>query len=119
MWADPTIVNGVVYIGSLDGNLYALDLKSGAKKWQYNTGGAVRSAAAFADGQVFVGSESFKTFALSAQNGSVNWEEPGTDKVLAVSVFNGSLVVQYHNHKVVALDAKNHSKKWEFETDKN
>src|SRR2546428_9232173 len=32
------VVNGTVYIGSMDGNLYALDLASGKSKWTYKAG---------------------------------------------------------------------------------
>src|SRR5687767_10204952 len=32
------IVDGVVYIGSFDKHLYALDLKSGQEKWKYKAG---------------------------------------------------------------------------------
>jgi len=36
-------VGGIVYAGSMDGTLYALDLKSGDLKWKYKTKGtAVR-----------------------------------------------------------------------------
>jgi outer membrane protein assembly factor BamB len=36
--SSPAVVNGVVYIGSGDGNVYALDAKSGVKLWNYTTG---------------------------------------------------------------------------------
>src|SRR5437016_5212902 len=32
------VAGGVVYVGSMDENLYALDLATGKKKWQYNAG---------------------------------------------------------------------------------
>src|SRR5712692_9449664 len=34
----PAIANGVVYIGSFDKNLYALDLATGKEKWRYPAG---------------------------------------------------------------------------------
>ena len=33
--ATPTVVAGVVYVGSWDGNFYAIDLHSGALRWQF------------------------------------------------------------------------------------
>ena len=33
--ASPTVVEGVVYVGSWDGYFYALDAKSGALKWKF------------------------------------------------------------------------------------
>jgi outer membrane protein assembly factor BamB len=39
-------VGGAVYIGSGDGNVYALNAYSGAKLWSFSTGGAVESSPA-------------------------------------------------------------------------
>jgi outer membrane protein assembly factor BamB len=44
----------VVYVGSDDGNVYALDAASGTKKWAYPIGG-MDSSPAVADGVVYVG----------------------------------------------------------------
>src|SRR4051812_7416051 len=50
------IVNGVVYIGSFDSHLYALDLKSGQEKWKYKAG-PFKSAPGYRDGRLYVGDE--------------------------------------------------------------
>ncbi len=34
----PTVAEGVLYPGSHDGNLYAVDIKTGEEKWQFQTG---------------------------------------------------------------------------------
>jgi hypothetical protein len=33
----PAIANGVVYIGSTDGNVYAVDQETGKQKWKFKT----------------------------------------------------------------------------------
>ncbi|HEX7932716.1 MAG TPA: PQQ-binding-like beta-propeller repeat protein [Paraburkholderia sp.] len=51
--------NGVVYAGSLAGtgaNMYALDAATGKIKWSFESGGAIVSGAAIADGMVYWGS---------------------------------------------------------------
>ena len=48
----PAVVNGVVYIGSADNNLYALSASTGAKLWTFTTGNAVSSSPAVAKGVV-------------------------------------------------------------------
>jgi outer membrane protein assembly factor BamB len=53
--SSPAVVNGVVYIGSHDGNVYALDAASGNKIWNYPTSGMVLSSPAVANGVVYVG----------------------------------------------------------------
>jgi eukaryotic-like serine/threonine-protein kinase len=43
VFASPAVYQGVTYVGSADGNLYAIDNKSGALRWKFTTGGAVHS----------------------------------------------------------------------------
>jgi hypothetical protein len=35
--SSPAVVNGVVYVGSTDGNFYALDAASGTVRWKFAT----------------------------------------------------------------------------------
>jgi eukaryotic-like serine/threonine-protein kinase len=53
--SSPSVSNGTVYFGSGDGNVYALDAKSGALKWKVQTGDVVHSSAAIADGTMYIG----------------------------------------------------------------
>ena len=50
--SSPAVVNGAVYVGSNDGNLYAVRQSSGTPLWHYATHGAVTSSPAFAGGTV-------------------------------------------------------------------
>jgi outer membrane protein assembly factor BamB len=58
------VANGVVYVGSTDGNVYALNAKTGAKLWSGSTGNAVFSSPAVANGVVYVGSFDGKVYAF-------------------------------------------------------
>src|SRR5438876_3336154 len=51
-----SIVDGRVFIGSGDSNVYGLDLTSGKKIWAAKTGGPVDSSPPGLDGKVFFGS---------------------------------------------------------------
>ena len=50
------MANGVVYVGSDDHNVYALNASTGAKLWSFTTGDYVDSSPAVANGVVYVGS---------------------------------------------------------------
>jgi len=69
--------NEVVYVGSEDSYLYALDGATGALKWKYLTGGPVRSSPAVVtrNGQtiVLVGSNDGRLYAIQDM-GSTAWE---------------------------------------------
>ena len=66
MHSSPTVLDGVVYVGSEDGNVYAADAATGALRWIYQTGAGVHSAPVVSDGVVYVGSGDSYLYALDA-----------------------------------------------------
>ena len=65
--------DGTVYVGSGDGNFYAVS-PSGAVKWRVPAGDRVRSSPAVAaDGTVYVGSDDGNLYAISP-SGEVKWK---------------------------------------------
>jgi outer membrane protein assembly factor BamB len=57
------IVDGMVYVGSYDGNLYGLDLDDGEQVWAVGLGGSVGSPV-YADGVIYVSINAGELFAL-------------------------------------------------------
>lgn len=49
------IEGDVVFIGDLDGTVYALDLNSGAKKWEHKTDAGFIASPAVREGLVYIG----------------------------------------------------------------
>ena len=64
---------GVVYFGSYDHQLYAVNAKSGQAVWKYQTDGGIVSRPAIAEDSVFVGSEDNRLHVLSTRSGSLLW----------------------------------------------
>jgi outer membrane protein assembly factor BamB len=60
------VADGIVYVGGVDGSIYAVDAGTGQPKWQYQTGGAVPSSPVVADGVVYVGSMDGMVYAIRA-----------------------------------------------------
>jgi outer membrane protein assembly factor BamB len=58
------VANGVVYAGSLNGNVYAVNAKTGARLWSYATGRFVQSSPTVANGAVYVGSDDGNVYAF-------------------------------------------------------
>src|SRR5690242_10552808 len=54
--ASPALAGGTLYIGSTDGNFYALDAANGAQRWKFATHARIVSSAAVANGTVFFSS---------------------------------------------------------------
>ena len=74
VWSSPAVVNGVVYIGSDDDNVYALNATSGIQLWNYTTGDQVYSSPAVVSGVVYVGSDDDNVYALNATDGEQTLE---------------------------------------------
>ena len=68
--SSPAVANGVVYVGSDDDNVYALNASTGALLWSYTTGNDVYSSPAVANGVVYVGSDDGNVYALNANTGA-------------------------------------------------
>jgi outer membrane protein assembly factor BamB len=71
--ASPRLSGNTVYVGSWDGNIYALDRKTGDLKWKYQTGWAIDSTPDISKGLVFVGSLDNNLYALDEKSGSLEW----------------------------------------------
>jgi len=78
VWAAPLPDpdTNLVYVGSLDHNLYALDLATGALKWQKSLGAAIAASPVLSDGVLYVGTFGSQVLALSAADGSQIWAVP-------------------------------------------
>ncbi len=73
VYSSPAVANGVVYVGSVNGTVYALDAKTGAKVWNYATGDQIYSSPAVANGVVYIGSWDNNVYALNAKTGAKLW----------------------------------------------
>jgi outer membrane protein assembly factor BamB len=62
--SSPAVKNEVVYVSSYDGNVYALNARTGTLLWSYKTRSFVESSPAVANGVVYVGSDDFKVYAF-------------------------------------------------------
>ncbi|HEV3341994.1 MAG TPA: PQQ-binding-like beta-propeller repeat protein [Pirellulales bacterium] len=67
------IVGGMVYVGSFDGNLYALDLADGGEKWKFHTELGFKAAPAVRDGTIYIGDVDGKFYAIDARHGTEIW----------------------------------------------
>lgn len=70
---NPIEADGIVYVGSPDTRLYAIDATTGTKKWFFETDDIVRSQPAVADGKVIFGSYDGRVYALDKETGDQRW----------------------------------------------
>lgn len=72
--SSPVWDRGIVFFGSDDFNLYAVDGSTGLQKWKYSTGGPVPSTPVVSDGIVYVASYDGKLYAIDEETGKAIWK---------------------------------------------
>lgn len=71
IWSQPIIAEGVLYAGTMDGNLYAFDLESGEELWPqpFEAGGAIAELTLLDGGVLFVPTLGGQVWLVDAANG--------------------------------------------------
>jgi len=83
--SSPLLVNGILYFGSWDHHLYALDVRRRAHprlRWKIDLGAEVNSSPAYANGTVYVGTDGGNVYAVDARTGRVRWNSGAYSKFL-------------------------------------
>jgi outer membrane protein assembly factor BamB len=62
--SSPSLANNTLYVGSIDGDLYAINAQNGTKLWDLIPGGAITSSPAYSDGEIYIGSNDGKMYAI-------------------------------------------------------
>ncbi len=90
--SSPAVADGIVYIGSQDGRLYALDAHSGEKLWDFKTKPVIKSSPAVADGVVYFGASDWYVYALDAVTGEKLWDFETEGPVVSSPVVANGIV---------------------------
>lgn len=69
----PNCANGVLYVGSYDYNLYALQAATGEFIWKFPADGGIVSRPAVHEGSIYFGSEDKRLYSVNSRTGKVNW----------------------------------------------
>ena len=139
--ASPTVVGGVVYIGSDDGNFYAIDASSGAQKWKFPVKSRVPSTAAVSGGAVYFTAYNGNLYALDAASGQLKWKfqsegerrfagkhlhgvqpvneampDPFDCFLSSPAVWNGAVFFGSGDGNIYSVNAASGSLNWKFKT---
>ncbi|MCW4028442.1 MAG: PQQ-binding-like beta-propeller repeat protein [Candidatus Bathyarchaeota archaeon] len=113
----PTVVDGVVFVGSYDHKIYAFNASNGAVIWSYLTGGIVISQPAVVAGVVYVGSEDHNLYALRVQDGTKIWNyTTGYYVDCDPLVANGVVYFGSEDNHIYALNADTGAYIWSYQT---
>lgn len=134
----PLAYDGVLYVGTGENDVFAMDVETGEFKWVYQANldparvqvccGWVSRGIGMGDGQIYVGQLDSKLVALNQETGAVNWEIQAEDPMLGYSItaaplyYNGMVIIGFAGGeravrgRIKAYDAKTGELKWTFYT---
>ncbi len=121
--SSPVIVNGIIYVGSRDHNLYAIDAGSGALLWNFTDfdNNWVSSTPAVADGTVYIGGYRNKAYALDAMTGALVWNytvpsryTTRIDVSSSPAVANGIVYIGNFDGNLYAINAATGTLVWNY-----
>jgi outer membrane protein assembly factor BamB len=122
--SSPVIVDGVVFIGSSDKNIYAIDVNKGQKIWSYQTDDIVEATPCVIEGAVYVGSSGGFLYDIDAKNGTLNWKYVTDGQILGAANWTLSpdgrtiwILVGSYDNKLHCVDSTNGRVVWSYETD--
>lgn len=119
VFSSPTVVDGTVFVGSNDNNVYALDAESGDEQWAFETAGSIQSSPNVVDGTVVVGSDDTKIYALDAATGDEQWAfDPGGYGWADISptISDGTVFLGGPDSQLYAVDVETGDEQWSFDT---
>ncbi|WP_440904911.1 outer membrane protein assembly factor BamB [Catenovulum sp. SX2] len=109
-----------LYVGTENGQIIALDEKTGEEKWRAEVEGEVLAPAIAEDGKVIVNLGSGKTAAIDAQNGEVLWTSVSDVPSLTLrgvsspAYTQGGVFVGSAGGKIITYNAKNGQLAWDL-----
>ena len=127
--SSPTVVGQAVYVGSGDGQLYALDRNTGGRRWLFDAGNAIPSSPAVGGGAVYVGTRDGQFVAVDAATGKKRWRfttgplmpwpwghESGDVYTSSPTFVDGTVFFGAGDGRVYAVDASTGKERWRAST---
>ena len=139
--SSPLVVGDVVYVGSTDGSLYAVNKADGTQRWKFDSRGPISSSPAFHAGTVYILSMDGLVYAVDAETGKSRWTfatkgerrftapgihgaTPRTERMpdpfdvftSSPTIANGTVYIGSGDQNVYALDAATGALRWTFAT---
>ena len=128
--SSPAVTAELVYVGSSDGRLYALDRDSGEERWRFDAGSPVNSSPAVAGELVFFSSRDNSVYALDRRNGALKWRVATGETVpfewgaegwdfftSSPVVVDGAVLVGSGDGNIYSLDSATGRERWRFATE--
>jgi len=113
------VAHGMIFFGSKDKHIYALDAASGHKRWILETDQAAQRPLVIADGILYVIDKDTNLYAIGTQAGEKRWQFSTGKKIWLPNVADGVAYVVSDGKTLHALNAQTGLERWRFSTGKD
>jgi outer membrane protein assembly factor BamB len=119
-WSGPTVHDGIIYVGSRDGRVVAINSSTQSQQWDYTFTSTTIYTTPIVDGDlVYVGTYSGQVYALTIAGGTERWVYPRTGSIGAIVgslvIANETIYISSSDGRVYALDTTYGDLKWKSE----
>jgi outer membrane protein assembly factor BamB len=119
----PIIDSNIVYVGSNDGNIYAIDLYSGQQFWAYKTDDSVEAAPLYINGIICAGTTGGILYAIDAVTGTFQWKYETGGQILGAANWTYSpdnrniwIIVGSYDNCLHCVNSRNGKLIWKYES---
>ena len=107
--------DGICYIGSQDGFMYALDAGNGFVLWRYRTNGAIVASAVVHGGFVYFGSADSVVYCLQTDSSRERWKFSASKAIVAQVALHKDFVLAASTDEVLyCLDIETGRERWRY-----
>ncbi|MEC7008937.1 MAG: outer membrane protein assembly factor BamB [Pseudomonadota bacterium] len=114
----PTLVDGVLYVASSDGEVAAISAADGGRLWRVELERPLSGGVGYHDRSLYLGGADGSVLQLSADDGVVEWEAAVSGEVLAApAVSDDWVIVQTYDGKLLGFQPGADEPAWTFTSD--
>ncbi len=113
----------MVFFGSGDGNLYAVNSGTGKLKWRFKTNGLIHASPTLSNGKIYIGSWDTYMYAIDAGTGKLAWKfKTGDQPVIhlmegiqaSANCYNGQVYFGARDGYFYSLNANTGKLNWKY-----
>ena len=112
----PAVVNGCVYVGSGDHDIFCFNATDGTVIWRHPMAYRSYSSPAISNGMLYIAADNFLVYALNATTGNEIWHIHTSSTQSSPAIYNGCLYIGGYLGEVWCLNATTGQKIWLYLT---
>jgi outer membrane protein assembly factor BamB len=119
MSSSPVVSYPYVYVGGIDGKLYALNIADGTVGWTFATAASILSSPIVYGGNIIFGSSDFNLYCIDSAAKAPRWVVPTKDRIVSSPfAYNQTVYFASYDYTFYAVDIIDGHAKWQYPTGK-